>query len=87
MGMDKNLISYELKNLRLSKSLTQSQVSEETGLSVRTISNIENNKYFTFQDLVNYCDFLGYDLVLKKKKLPTIIIIDIKPEDVKDDPG
>lgn len=73
-------ISDSLKEIRLSKQLTKTEISEITGLSTRIISNIENNKHCSFEDVVTYCEALGYVLDLKKKKRPTIIIIDANGE-------
>lgn len=73
-------ISDSLKEIRLSKQLTKTEISEITGLSTRIISNIENNKHCSFEDVVTYCEALGYVLDLKKKKKPTIIIIDANGE-------
>lgn len=84
MEANDNKLSYELKKLRKSKDLTQAEISEETGLSVRTISNIENNKYATIQDVLTYCDALGYTVELKKKKTPTVIVIRVNPTDIHD---
>lgn len=75
-----NNISDSLKEIRLSKQLTKTEVSEITGLSTRIISNIENNKHCSFEDVVIYCEALGYILDLKKKKKPTIIIIEANGE-------
>lgn len=75
-----NNISDSLKEIRLSKQLTKTEVSEITGLSTRIISNIENNKHCSFEDVVTYCEALGYILDLKKKKKPTIIIIEANGE-------
>lgn len=75
-----NNISDSLKEIRLSKQLTKTEVSEITGLSTRIITNIENNKHCSFEDVVIYCEALGYILDLKKKKKPTIIIIEANGE-------
>lgn len=75
-----NNISDSLKEIRLSKQLTKTEVSEITGLSTRIISNIENNKRCSFEDVATYCEALGYILDLKKKKKPTIIIIEANGE-------
>lgn len=75
-----NNISDSLKEIRLSKQLTKTEVSEITGLSTHIISNIENNKHCSFEDVATYCEALGYILDLKKKKKPTIIIIEANGE-------
>ena len=75
-----NNISDSLKEIRLSKQLTKTEVSEITGLSTSIISNIENNKHCSFVDVATYCEALGYILDLKKKKKPTIIIIEANGE-------
>lgn len=69
------LVPIELKKIRENKMIPISEVSEETGLSASVISNIEHNKNVNFISIVKYADYLGYDIVLKKKKPERIIDI------------
>lgn len=69
------LIPSELKNIRLSKMYSISEVSEGTGLTSNMISRIENNNNVNFQAIITYADYLGYELCLKKKKKVMVIEI------------
>lgn len=69
------LVPIELKKIRENKMIPISEVSEETGLSYSVISNIEHNKNVNFLSVITYANYLGYDIVLKKKKPERIIDI------------
>lgn len=61
-------IRMKLSSVRKSKGLTQKQLSELTGLSTSTISNIETgeNSYST-RSLIKYAEALGYEITIQKK--------------------
>lgn len=61
-------IRMKLSQVRKSKGLTQKQLSELTGLSTSTISNIETgeNSYST-RSLIKYAEALGYEITIQKK--------------------
>lgn len=70
----KDVLSSDLKRIRTSKIKTQAEMSELTGLSVRTISNIENNRNVSLADFLLYADALGYTMELKKKENKIVVI-------------
>ena len=55
-----NEVGLRIKQRRISLSITQQDLSEKTGISLRTIINIENGNNFSFENLV---------LILKALKL------------------
>ena len=61
-------IRMKLAKIRKSKGLTQKDISNFTGLSVSTISNIENgDNSYTIRSLIRYAEVLGYELDIFKK--------------------
>ena len=61
-------IRMKLAKIRKSKGLTQKDISNLTGLSVSTISNIENgDNSYTIRSLIRYAEVLGYELDIFKK--------------------
>lgn len=67
------LVPLELKKIRESKLITLTEMSEETGLSTNSISNLEHNKNVGIKTLITVADYLGYEIYLRKKK-PEVII-------------
>lgn len=61
----------ELVNLRKSKKLTQKELSDISGLSVKCISDIESETTGnpTMKSLIKYLDCLGYELYFQKKNI------------------
>lgn len=60
----------ELKEAREHCNLTQAQVSEASGLSVKCISDIENSKGNpTFRSLQRYLNALGYEMLFRKRSI------------------
>lgn len=45
-------VAKRIKDLRISNKISQEEMSLKTGLSKHTISNIENGKSFTFDNLL-----------------------------------
>ena len=63
-------IRMKLAKIRKSKGLTQKDISNLTGLSVSTISNIENgDNSYTIRSLIRYAEVLGYELDIFKKSV------------------
>lgn len=61
-------IRMRLTKIRKSRGLTQKQVSELSGLSTTTISNIESgDNSYTLRSLIRYADALGYEINIDKK--------------------
>lgn len=57
-----------LTNIRKSRGLTQKQLSEMSGLSTATISNIESGENsYTLKSLICYAEALGYEINIDKK--------------------
>lgn len=69
------LVPMELKALRESLLESRREVSENSGISYSSLSNLENGKDVQFSTVIKYADYLGYDIVLKKKK--PVVIIDV----------
>ena len=68
--INKILTKMELPLLRRHIGLTQEDISNITGLSIKCISNIENplgNP--TFNSLAKYLDALDYELTFKEKTI------------------
>lgn len=66
---------YEFKKTlveaRTAQGITQTQLSDKTGLSQQAISRLENmNKHvgFTFKTLFKYLNGIGYELTLRRKE-------------------
>ena len=61
-------IRTRLASIRKSKGLTQKQLSEITGLSTNTISNIESgDSSYTLRSLIRCAEALGYEINIDKK--------------------
>lgn len=61
-------IRTRLSNIRKSKGLTQKQLSDITGLSAATISNIESGENsYTLRSLILCAEALGYEINIDKK--------------------
>lgn len=64
-------LRMDLIKVRKSKGLSQKDIAEKSGLSISTISNIENIKEqrsYTIRSLVLYADSLGYEITMRKKE-------------------
>ena len=60
MNIDYRMLGVRIKNARESKSLTQEQLAEITGLSNNYISNIERNRSIpSLETLVKICNALN----------------------------
>jgi transcriptional regulator with XRE-family HTH domain len=60
-------IGRELRNLRLSASLTQEELAVRAGLSNRTVSDIECEAHVGHKAAVKYAAALGYDLEIERR--------------------
>lgn len=61
-------IRMRLTKIRKSRCITQKQLSEMSGLSTNTISNIESgDNTYTLRSLIRYADALGYEINIDKK--------------------
>ena len=62
--------NYQLHTIRKRHRMSQRQVSELTGLSVKCISDIEsiNNGNPTLKSIMKFLDCFGYEVVIKKKQ-------------------
>lgn len=61
-------IRIRLASIRKSKGLTQKQLSDMTGLSTTTISNIESGENsYTLRSLIRCAEALGYEINIDKK--------------------
>lgn len=64
-----NYIRQRLSKIRKSKGLTQQQLSEISGISTSTISNLESGENsYTLRTLIRYAEALGYELDIEKKR-------------------
>ena len=67
------LVAKDLSKIRQSKGLSISEISEETGLTRSMISNIERSQNVGLYNIIKYADYLGYDVILKKKTPAKIV--------------
>lgn len=62
----KRRLTVYLVEFRKSRSISQKEMAEQTGLSQQSISKIESiNGNPTLESLIKYCDYLGIDLSKK----------------------
>lgn len=62
-------IRKKLYSIRKSKNLTQKQLSEMSGLSISSISNIESGENtYTLRSLIKYAEAVGYEIDISKKE-------------------
>ena len=68
--IQENVIRMQLYNIRKNK-MTQSELSKISGLSIGTISSIENinDKSPTFRSLMKYATSLGVELYIDVSKV------------------
>ena len=67
------LVSKELSKIRQSKGISRTTASEETGLTPGMISSIENSHNVGLHNIIKYADYLGYEIILRKKNPSKII--------------
>ena len=67
--IDSRLLRMELAEMRKNKNLTQAQVSQKSGLSKSTISNIESGeeKGVTLTSIMKYARAIDCSLFIKSK--------------------
>ena len=64
------LSKIELLKLRKSKKMTQKDVAQKTGLSIKCISDIESSSGNpTLKSIIKYLECLGYEMYFKPKTL------------------
>lgn len=62
----------KLRAERRSREISQSQLARDLGYNRTTIEHTESCKHSpSFNFVVNYADYLGYDLVLLPRKVPS----------------
>jgi len=75
-------IGKRLKNLRISKSLTQKQLAENSGVSLFTIAQIENGKPVSFLLIISVMRVLklldNIELLFPEKQLSPIELLKLK---------
>lgn len=69
--IDRKLTKMELAGMRKSRHLTQKQVADATGLSIRCVSDIESESDGnpTLKNLIKYLDCMGYEICFQKKQV------------------
>lgn len=55
-----NEIGIRIRQYRIGLSMTQQDLSLKTGISIRTISNIESKKDTTLSNIIRILDILNY---------------------------
>ena len=78
-----NEIANRIKKLRIEKNISQELLSKKTGLSIHTISNIENGKSFTIENLIKIMRVLDivdriYNLIPTVENNPYLIALNKK---------
>lgn len=79
-----------LKSLRKSRRLTQSELAESIGLETHNLNRIENGKSFpqvkTFINIINYFEVFPYELFINKNdKIASVIdVLNKNPEKLED---
>lgn len=69
--INKRITKDELSEMRKAKGLSQKELSDISGLSVRCISDIENpdNGNPTLNSIIRYINALGYEIMFQKKTI------------------
>lgn len=69
--IDRRLTKEELAEMRKAKGLSQKELSDISGLSVRCISDIENPESGnpTLNSIIRYIGALGYEIMFQKKSI------------------
>ena len=69
--ISKRLTKDELSEMRKAKGLSQKNLSEISGLSIRCISDIENpdGGNPTLNSIIRYINALGYEIVFQRKTI------------------
>ena len=65
----KRLTKIQLSELRKAKHITQKELSEISGLSIKCISDIENENGGnpTLKSILKYLDCLGYEMIFQRR--------------------
>ena len=69
--IDRRIAKDELSEMRKAKGLSQKELSDISGLSVRCISDIENPESGnpTLNSIIRYINALGYEIMFQKKSI------------------
>ena len=69
--IDRRITKDELSEMRKAKGLSQKELSDMSGLSVRCISDIENPESGnpTLNSIIRYINALGYEIMFQKKSI------------------
>lgn len=69
--ISKRLTKDELAEMRKAKGLSQKELSEISGLSVRCISDIENpdGGNPTLNSIIRYINALGYEITFQRRTI------------------
>lgn len=65
---DNKQLKNEFKKLIIDENVTMTEVAQRCGLIPQQLNNRFNNSRIAFTDIKQYCDALGYDLVIDFKK-------------------
>ena len=79
-------LGSRIKSARIDMDITQALMAERTGLSLRTISNLENGRDVSLRTLIEVLRVLdrvqSFDTVLPETVIrPSLIAYDIKPRE------
>lgn len=58
-------IGTKIKELRLKRGVTQRKMASDLGVSVQTIWNLENGKYFSDKTFAKIVEYLGVHVEIK----------------------
>lgn len=69
--ISKRITKIQLTELRKQNKLTQKELASISGLSIKCISDIENENCGnpTLKSLIKYLDCLGYEICFQKKTI------------------
>lgn len=65
---DNKQLKNEFKKLIIDENITMTEVAQRCGLIPQQLNNRFNNSRIAFTDIKQYCDVLGYDLIIDFKK-------------------
>ena len=75
--ISRRLTKDELSEMRKAKGLSQKELSDISGLSVRCISDIENPNEGnpTLNSIIKYINALGYEIMFQRRTIWSIILL------------
>lgn len=70
-SINRVLFKMQIKTSRSIRKMTQKDISDLTGLSMKCVSDIESFKSGnpTLTSIIKYLDVLGYELMIKDKQI------------------